>query len=167
MAWNFEKGCEEERPYNNMLGSVHSPPMWGKAWSAVQVWTQAEAWVDRSKWGWAETKDNFNQQAILRWIQCEREIMWDKNSEIPEFRRKYIDWLAREKNVSSEIGLTDVDIESMPLLERVIAAGYKQLAKTAHPDLGGSQQEFLDLRNARTQLDRMLAEVGEILKEGS
>lgn len=48
--------------------------------------------------------------------------------------------------------------------ERIIAKGFRELAKTEHPDTGGTEQRFRELRDAKRQLDRMMEEVGEILK---
>jgi hypothetical protein len=76
-------------------------------------------------------------------------------SQVPE---EYLMWLRD----SSEDKIRKVDNElarrraleeaSMSLAERLIAEGYRSMAKKAHPDAGGDPDEFRRLTSARAAL---------------
>ena len=170
MAWNYEKGCEEEMPYKYGSG-LYTPPDYSsrpEILSVVLNWEKAEARVYCMRaMNRSPSYISWNDTARHAWRRLEEQMIgdtWDNNAKIPEFRRKYIEWLAKEVKIASDIGLCDpVSEESLPMLERIIAAGYRTLAKTAHPDLGGTDKDFRNLKIAKEQLDSMLAEVKDIL----
>lgn len=90
-------------------------------------------------------------------------IGWDKASQHEKFRRGYIEWLASTDGVGDS--LSDLEIEQLPMIERIIARGYRELAKTEHPDVGGSEARFAALRKAKSQIDQVMREVGELLEK--
>lgn len=77
----------------------------------------------------------------------------------------YLDWLKREaetrlKQVNDELGRrAALEAPASPLIDQIVQAGYRALAKAAHPDTGGNATAFLDLQAAKTQLDAVLSEI--------
>lgn len=153
MAWNWEKGCEEETPYQ-FGGGIYTPPNWDKGLGKlVLAWEKAEAIAKRSK------SKSYEREAIKCWEALEAEMTLDS----AQSRRDYLEWRARGKKLDSTMGFKPVDEDSLPLLNRIVSVGYRTMAKTAHPDLGGSDEEFRSLKQAKVQLDTILKEVEGIL----
>lgn len=164
MAWNYERGCDEPKAYP--IGStLYTPPPWKpETIRDVMNWEAAEARVRQYPQG-TNIRQEWNEKATLLWKRLEAVVMgWEKNAEIPEFRRRYMEWLAKEAGVEAEIGFVDeVSTEDLPMIERIIWEGFRKLAKTEHPDMGGTTDRFVALKNAKTQLDGILREVREVL----
>lgn len=82
-------------------------------------------------------------------------------SDIP---RDYLEWLigSREKEIASfkaEIERRElVEASSVSMVERLIAEGYRSLAKKLHPDTGGTAEEFTALKAASEQLKAIIGE---------
>lgn len=51
-------------------------------------------------------------------------------------------------------------LEGMPITTDTVKAAYRKLAKTAHPDVGGSAEQFAAADRARAILELHLAKVG-------
>lgn len=85
--------------------------------------------------------------------------------DIQDVPRDYLEWLigTRRKDIDtyeSEIARREmVETASLSLVEQIAQEGYRQLAKRAHPDTGGSQAQFLALQGAFEQLKAILREV--------
>ncbi len=45
---------------------------------------------------------------------------------------------------------------SMPMIERIVAVGFRTLARQHHPDLGGSNREMVELNSANECLRELL-----------
>ncbi len=168
MAWNYETGQEELNPYSGGHGP-QSTGFYKQGCQEILRWEEAEiAWRE----GWCPAqflpRETWTKAAwgrvLATWEEAEMAVIgWDKRSEADNFRRGYITWLALSNG--SSITLSDLDIDALPLLERIIAKGYRELAKTEHPDVGGSPERFAALREAKGQLDKVMEEVGDLLEE--
>jgi hypothetical protein len=163
VAWNYETGQEEAKAYADSLSGPYTPPpppFWGKATLEIHQWEQAEAAVKALRVSTANTR-----RVIRAWEKAEMAVIgWDKAAEHEKFRRGYMEWLAMQNGGVDS--LSDLDLESMPLLERIVTEGYRVLAKKNHPDLGGSADKFREVREAKGKLDQVLSEVGELLRNG-
>ena len=77
--------------------------------------------------------------------------------------RDYVEWLieSREKDLAiykAELVRRDqAEAADQTDVEKIVQAGYRALVMKAHPDHGGSTNEFLALKNAKAQLDQILA----------
>jgi len=176
MAWNFEKGCEEPNPYTAVTGGTVLTPRPGpvidperaredqaEMVSRVHAWQQNESWLKNDSGPWR--KKVTEAEVIASWERAEMAIAgWQNHSKIESFRAGYLEWLAKGTQVADQVTLTDLQIEELPMLERVVAKGYRELAKTEHPDAGGSDERFDKLRTAKLQLDRLLVEMKDILE---
>lgn len=162
MAWNYETGKEEPSPYTDPIGGIYSAPVYAARISdQLFRWNKAEteAWYKRK----STTAFLYTCAAIREWERLERVMTWDDEATKAEFRRKYIEFLAKTDILDCDLGLKDLDVDSLPILQRIIAVGYRQLAKTAHPDMGGTTEEFNELRQGKVQLDSILKEVKDLL----
>ena len=161
MAWNYEKGCDEPAPYNVLSGPLFTPNPnklvdIAAARMEVHRWETNEAWLKQNYW---RDKDAGMKKVTESWERAEMAVAgWSDRAKLDTFRRGYLEWLAKGNSVADQVALSDLEIEQLPLLERIIAKGYRELAKTAHPDTGGTAEEFGKLRTAKMQLDRVLAE---------
>lgn len=164
MAWNYEKSCDEPDAYKYGEG-IYTPPAWSIGskgfMQKVMYWEQAEARAVAYRN--STYADTYKANAINCWGALERAMTWEDASKIPEFRRQYIEWLAKKKDVDYQMGFQDVSEDSLPILQRIIAVGYRQLAKTAHPDLGGTVEDFNNLKTAKNQLDLVLKSLEDVL----
>lgn len=52
-----------------------------------------------------------------------------------------------------------MEAANLSVAEQIVKAGYRYLAKSTHPDQGGDEEAFKDLRAAKTQLDAILTEL--------
>ncbi len=181
IGWNFEKGCEETNAYTVLSsGSLFTPkpgPVIDPDLSrqehmevvaAVHKWQQTEAWLKNNagshggRWGKKVTTDD----AVRDWEKAEMAIAgWQKRAQLDTFRSGYLEFLAKGNQVADQVALTDLEIEALPLLERIVAKGYRELAKSEHPDVGGDAGRFDKLKTAKLQLDRLLVEMGEVLRD--
>lgn len=165
MAWNYETGREEAMPYVGGVGPQSCPPpkFYKKGCLEILRWEDLEAaWYRDRNW----TKTYTPETVIQSWENAEMGVIgWDKRAQVENFRRGYIDWLATQDGVAD--ALSDLEIEQLPLIERIIARGYRELSKTEHPDVGGTTQRFAQLREAKKQLDQVMQEIGDLLKEDS
>ncbi len=77
-----------------------------------------------------------------------------KGIELRDVPADYLSWLvdtaeADAKRYRDELARRDaVEHSSMDLITRLLTVGYKELAKKAHPDGGGSQEQFVALQGA-------------------
>lgn len=77
----------------------------------------------------------------------------------------YLEWLVtqRQKDLTDyqeELNRREaVETASSTLVEKIVHSGYKALAKSAHPDAGGSEAAFKELGAAYEQLKMILTEV--------
>lgn len=172
MGWNYETGREETDAYTVMSGPLLTPKpgmtLEGaknieKVRIKIHLWENAESWLKSNKW--RNDPERGKREVMKAWRDAEMAITgWDDRSQADSFRRGYLEWLAKGNQVADQVGLSDLEVDQLPLLERVVARGYRELAKTEHPDTGGTAERFSALRTAKLQLDRMMAEVGEILR---
>lgn len=162
MAWNYEKGCEEPTAYK--FGSqLYTPPNWGsEAMGCAREWEKREARAASSK-RLPTRHITDTAEAICAWENLERAMNWQDVSKIPERRRQYLEWLAREEKVEVQMGFADVVDGDLPLMDRIIKEGFRSLSKTAHPDLGGSADKFRELKDASDKLKSIVAEVRDLL----
>lgn len=78
--------------------------------------------------------------------------------DIKDVPRDYIEWLrdARKRDLleyESELERRDlIEVSAQIMLERIVSEGFRSLAKKCHPDTGGSEREFLELKAAQEQL---------------
>jgi hypothetical protein len=178
MAWNYENGCEETVAYTVLShGPVtpkatfaNNPLEFGEEMNRVRIavyeWQVAEGWLKGGKWH--NNRDIGVAEVLKKWGRAEMAIVnWNKHGDQEKFRVGYLEWLAKGNQIADDVGLSDLEIEKLPSIERIIAKGYRELAKEAHPDTGGTPEKFRDLRTAKLQLDRMLMEVGDLLKESA
>ena len=167
MAWNYEKGCEEPNPYSYNYSGPYSSPQWdSNILCEAREWEMAEIKVAIARTLRSTTPGSLQvaiDGAIFACTKLESKMLWEDNLKIDEFRRKYMEWLAREGKLSHDIGLSYVHEDQLPLMERIIAVGYRQLAKTTHPDLGGSTEDFNNLKEAKNQLILVLGTVKDVL----
>lgn len=167
MAWNYEKGCEEVVAYEYGKNGIYTPPNWkNNHISGLAVrWEEAEAkakYYDRPS-ALPTVRKYWDEQAVSRWYELEKAMLWDKAAEVPDFRRKYVEWLSRATEMEVEMGISDVDINNLPMMQRMIALGFRQLAKETHPDLGGDPEQFMKVKDVKKQLDAVLEEVKDLL----
>ncbi len=163
MAWNYEKGCEELAPYDGSDGgpvSCAPPAFLNRGCLEILAWEKTEAaWHRDRNWRTGTVMPG----VIAVWERAEIALIgWDERSRREDFRRGYIDWLAGSSGAMDS--MSDLEIDALPLLDRIVARGYRELAKTEHPDVGGSDERFTALRKAKAQLDTVLREVGQLLE---
>ncbi len=164
MPWNYETGREEQAPYNGGEGgpvSCAPPKIFSQGCMEILLWEQAEtAWRMSRYW----MPDTPVAGVLAIWEKAEMAVLgWDKASQKENFRRGYMNWLASTDGVGD--ALSDLEIEQLPMIDRIIARGYRELAKTEHPDVGGTAARFAALRKAKAQLDQVMREVGELLEK--
>jgi len=155
MAWNYEKDCDEEAPYQFGTG-IYTPPTWNPVLAdLVRAWEKAEA-----QCVWSKNRPGvYTVRAIQLWEELEAAMVQDTSKS----RREYLEWLARGKNLDAQMGFRDVEEKDLPLLNRIVNVGFRTIAKEVHPDLGGTDQQFMDLKQAKVQLDIILREMKDIL----
>ena len=91
-------------------------------------------------------------------------------SDVPE---DYLGWLIDTRKKELQVYEAEVarrkavEEASQSDLEKLIQAGYRALAQKAHPDKGGSAQEFQALQAAYEQAKMLLQEVKLITGGGS
>ncbi len=177
VSWNYEKGCEEPMAYTALSGGTVLTPRPGLIIDPERTREDQAAMVAKvHDWQQKETNLKLNnsgnryrkttvEECIAAWEKAEMAIAgWDRHSKIDSFRAGYLEWLAKGNQVADQVALSDLEISELPLLERVVAKGYRELAKTEHPDAGGDSERFDKLKNAKLQLDRLLVEMREILE---
>jgi hypothetical protein len=77
----------------------------------------------------------------------------------------YFEWLigTRKKDIEAYQAELDrraaAEVASLTMTERIIVAGYRALAKTMHPDVGGSKEQFQELQGSYEQLKSVMVEV--------
>lgn len=66
----------------------------------------------------------------------------------------YLEWMIERNNLSNQRFQNElerraaVELQSLDDTERIVRTGFRELAKKAHPDQGGSNEAFLALRSA-------------------
>ena len=132
----------------------------GKARTKVWEWENAESHLRHDRFG----KERALSLAIRKWEEAEMAILgWQEKANAESFRRGYLEWLAKGAKVADSVGMTELDIEQLPMLERIVARGYRELSKKAHPDVGGSAEEFDQVTQAKKQLEALIASVRDLL----
>lgn len=87
-------------------------------------------------------------------------------SDIRDVPREYLEWLLESNRnmvdaVESELQRRDeLEEASMSWMERIVSTGYKTLAKTNHPDIGGSSDDMKRINSAAEELRRLLRREG-------
>lgn len=165
MPWNYETGREEPAPYTSGKSGPFScapPKIIRHGCLEIMAWEQAEtAWHASRYWSASVPLIGVTNA----WEAAEMAVIgWDKAGQKESFRRGYMEWLASTNGVGDS--LSDLEIEQLPMIDRIIARGYRELAKTEHPDVGGTAERFAALRKAKGQLDQVMREVGELLDKG-
>ena len=95
-----------------------------------------------------------------------------KGTKLENVPQEYLLWLLdmRKKDVKlyqDELDRRELaEAGSLSMVERIASVGFKTLALKLHPDQGGSQEEFLELRAAQEQLKTLIQEV-KAIKEGA
>jgi hypothetical protein len=80
----------------------------------------------------------------------------------------YIEWLISTRKKDIEMYQRELDrrataeLSTMTMVERIIQSGYRSLAKTMHPDAGGTTEGFQELQGSYEQLKGILSEVKRI-----
>lgn len=78
--------------------------------------------------------------------------------------KDYLDWLikSREAEIAdfkAELERRElVEMASISMVERIAAEGYRSLAKKLHPDTGGRESDFKDLKAASEQLKTIIGD---------
>lgn len=174
MAWDYEKGCEVPNAYANKPGStLYSPPTKGfpkRHRGLASVYIVAEMGVTAINYTQMKQAHiiEVKNRAESAFIKLVEEIMnWQGIADDPQVRTKFLEWLTIEnKAIAMNIdgmSISDVDINKMPMMERIIATGYKKLATKMHPDLGGTTEDFQELTDAHSTLKVVLKEVKDLL----
>lgn len=133
--------------------------------AAVHKWQQTEAWLKNNSGSYGRRSSTTVNDAVRDWEKAEMAIAgWQNRAKIDTFRAGYLEFLAKGNQVADQVALTDLEIEELPLLERIVAKGYRELAKSEHPDVGGDSARFDKLKTAKLQLDRLLVEMKDILE---
>ena len=87
-----------------------------------------------------------------------------KGSRLEDLPEDYLLWLLdmRKKDVRIYEGELErrklAEEASLTMSEKIISAGYRELAKKFHPDAGGSAKEFQELRASFEQLQSVMKE---------
>ena len=82
--------------------------------------------------------------------------------------QEYLEWLIqmRKKDLAEYQGELErrelVESASITMVERVVQEGFRSLAKKFHPDAGGSDAEFVELKAAHEQLKMVLGEIKSV-----
>jgi len=77
----------------------------------------------------------------------------------------YLEWLIETRKKDIRLYQDELDrraaaeLSSLTMVERIIQAGYKSLAKSFHPDVGGDANQFRELQGSYEQLKGILSEV--------
>ena len=87
---------------------------------------------------------------------------------IEDVPQDYLDWLL--KTDQEQISMIEAELTrrksleeaSMPLVERLIHAGYRVLSMKAHPDAGGTHAEFIALQAAYNHAKELLKAAKEV-----
>jgi len=81
-----------------------------------------------------------------------------KGSYMGDVPAEYIEWLIKEKQAELDMFRAELDRrarlqeDQMPMIEKLVSAGYKSLAQRFHPDKGGATADFQALQAAYEQL---------------
>ena len=166
MAWNYKTGREEDNPYpHGNKDGIYTPPPWKpEVRRLVMDWERDEAFLARTNNKFMDTWEMRNESATKSFRALERALV--SQDEIPEFRRRYMEWLATHTTVTQNQSLgfmDDLTMDQLPILDRIVQKGYRELARTEHPDLGGDAERFNKLQQAKVQLMAVLRELKEIL----
>ena len=86
--------------------------------------------------------------------------------EVPD---DYLDWLISTRK--SELNGYQAELDrrqqakeaSLPMIEKIVSVGYRELAKRLHPDAGGETAAFQDLQAANEQLKAAVRSVKGML----
>lgn len=84
---------------------------------------------------------------------------------IHDVPQDYLEWLknkAEEDIVRIDRELMrreDIEKASQSTVEKLVAEGFRSLAKKLHPDHGGTAEQFRDLQAARERLNVILREI--------
>lgn len=157
MPWNYETGKEEFNPYPER--SVYKPDL-------VKEWREAEEYTLKRVVQGGVVPRLEAQNLILAWEKAEGYIIMSKFqdlSKMSSFRNGYIAWLEAEEYKKSQQVLPEASIDQLPMINRIIAKGFRELAKDLHPDVGGNAKRFDELREAKANLDRIVREVEDLL----
>ena len=82
--------------------------------------------------------------------------------------RDYVEWLisSRKKDLAeyeAELERRElVEAASVSMGERIIQAGFRALSKQFHPDSGGSDAQFIELKAGYEQLKMVMEEVKRV-----
>jgi hypothetical protein len=88
----------------------------------------------------------------------------------PEVPEDYLQWLidANKKSIAAyqaELDRRTAAVDaSLGMTEKIIQAGYRELAKKYHPDAGGDPTVFRELQGSYEQLKGVLSEVKGTIK---
>lgn len=91
-----------------------------------------------------------------------------RDQEIADVPREYLDWLFKANEdinavIRTELERRDaLESDQMSTIERIVHAGYRDMARKAHPDAGGTNKEFQDLRAGYEQLKVILTELRSV-----
>jgi hypothetical protein len=134
---------------------------------------EAPRWVFATPpWPWsAKPKDDWTEAAEKERTQ-KMTLSFGKHAgkEISDVPRDYLEWMVSKcktdlATYQGELDRRDSqEAATQTDLERLVQAGYRELAKKAHPDAGGSKESFLALQGAYEQLKVVLRELKEIPK---
>lgn len=169
MAWNYETGQDEPNPYTDpdKGGPYTSPHFSYTSIKEALDWHKAEANLLRAvQWGNIDLANALRGAAINCWLKLEKAMTFKDVAQSTELRRGYIEWLSTNmgKTTATQAQvIEEVDLNSLPLLERIIQAGYHKLAKEAHPDAGGEPEKFREITQARGQLMAIIKDLKEVL----
>lgn len=77
----------------------------------------------------------------------------------------YFEWLIETRKKDIQLYQAEIDrraameVANLTMTEKIIQAGYRVLAKTMHPDVGGSKEQFQELQGSYEQLKSVMSEV--------
>jgi hypothetical protein len=174
MAWNYDTG-QEDPTGAAQSGGVITPPAYLNSWPK----SVRDLWV---RWQLAESAcatrsgtvdyGRLEQVAAKRWQELIEILLPVLNVQHSTYRHKFVLWLMsripdcdpnkKTSNPLGELDMSKVD-ENLPLMDRIVQEGFKAIAKRAHPDVGGSAEKFIELKQSTKQLQDLLKEVKDLL----
>ena len=132
---------------------------------AGEVMFRLRTWSAKPKDDWTEATEKSFEERTQKMILSFGKHAGKELSDVP---RDYLEWMVSKcktdlATYQGELDRRDSqEAATQTDLERLVQAGYRELAKKAHPDAGGSKESFLALQGAYEQLKVVLRELKEI-----
>ncbi len=95
-----------------------------------------------------------NLHVVLKVVEAEVAALLKEEKTVEEFARDFME--DRDVEIQRQEARKILGVEDTCLDIEVINKSYKQLAKQAHPDMGGDLEKFKEINNAHKMLKREL-----------